>query len=46
LTDATCYTFHGTHETDLDKIEAETVEPDNTALYDARNKLKQIGGPD
>lgn len=37
-------TFHKTDETDLDKIEAELIEPDETALFDSSNKLKQIIG--
>lgn len=35
-------TIHKTDETDLDKIEQELVEPDETALFDSGNKLKQI----
>mgnify|MGYP003340168651 FL=1 len=35
-------TIHKTEETDLDKIELELVEPDETALFDSSNKLKQI----
>jgi len=38
-TDATCITVHRTDETDLSKIEAELVEPDDSALFDAANKL-------
>lgn len=37
-------TIHKTDETDLDKIEQELVEPDETALFDSGNKLKQIIG--
>ena len=37
-------TIHKTDETDLDKIEEELVEPDETALFDSGNKLKQIIG--
>ena len=40
-TDATCITVHRTDERDLDKIEAELVEEDETAMFDARNELKQ-----
>lgn len=39
-TDATCITVHRTDERDLDKIEAELVEEDETAMFDARNELK------
>ena len=40
LSDAIGITFHKTDETDLDKIEAELIEPDELALYDSSNKLK------
>ena len=33
-------TFHRTDKTDLDEIEAELIEPEATALFDAYNKLK------
>ena len=42
MTDATCMTVHRTDETDLDAIERELIEPDNAALFDARNHLKAI----
>ena len=35
-------TFHVTEKTDLDEIEAELVEYDETALFDSGNKLKEI----
>ena len=35
-------TVHKTDETDLDKIETEMVEPDDTAMFDSSNKLKAI----
>ena len=33
-------TFHVTDKTDLEEIEAELIEPDDLALFDAYNKLK------
>lgn len=39
-TDATTMTVHRTDETDLDKIEAELIEEDETAMFDAYNVLK------
>jgi len=34
-------TIHQTDKTDLDEIEAEIIEPDVMALYDARNQITQ-----
>ena len=42
LEDSVCLTVHRTDERDLDEIERELVEPDETALYDARNELKGL----
>jgi hypothetical protein len=42
LSDAIGITFHKTDKTDLDEIEAELIEPDETALFDSNNKLKQF----
>jgi hypothetical protein len=35
-------TFHKTDNTDLDEIEAELIEPDDTALFDSSNNIKQF----
>ena len=35
-------TIHKTDKTDLHEIQTELVEPDNTALFDSGNNLKQI----
>ena len=40
VTDAIGITIHRTDKTDLDEIETELIEPDPSALFDARNKLK------
>lgn len=42
VTDAIGITIHKTDKTDLDEIETELVEPDDLALFDSSNKLKQI----
>jgi hypothetical protein len=39
-TDATCMTVHRTDCKDIAMIEAELIEPDDAALYDALNHLK------
>jgi hypothetical protein len=39
-TDATTMTVHRTDETDLEKIEAELIEEDETAMFDSDNKLR------
>jgi hypothetical protein len=40
LTDAIGITVHRTDKTNLDEIESELIEPDETALFDAHNRLK------
>lgn len=42
LEDSVCMTVHRTDNTDLDTIEAELIEPEDIALFDARNKLKEL----
>lgn len=41
LEDSVCMTVHRTDKTDLAEIEAEIVEPDELALFDSSNKLKE-----
>jgi len=40
ITDVVIINVHHSNETDLDALEAELIEPDDTALFDARNELK------
>lgn len=42
VTDSIGITIHKTDKTDLDEIEKELIEPDDTALYDARNIPKAL----
>ena len=42
VVDSIGMTVHKTDKTDLDEIEAELIEPDETALFDARNQLKPM----
>lgn len=45
VTDAIGMTYHKTDNTDLDVIEAELIEEDVTALFDAHNQLKPVALP-
>lgn len=40
VTDATCITVHATQNTDLEKVEAEIVEEDDSSPFTVGNKLK------
>ena len=40
LTDSACANIHRTFETDLEAIEREFLEPDETAMFDSSNKLR------
>jgi len=40
LTDAIGITVHRTEKTDLDEIENELIEPDDTSMFDSQNLLK------
>ena len=42
VSDAIGITVHKTDKTDLDEIETELIEPDETALFDSSNKLKEF----
>ena len=42
LTDSVYLNVHRTENTDLEQIEIELVEPDESALFDAHNQLKPI----
>jgi hypothetical protein len=44
MQDSVGITIHRTDKTDLDEIEAELIEPDNAALFDARNDVKKLEG--
>jgi quercetin dioxygenase-like cupin family protein len=44
VVDSTAMTVHRTENTDLDAIEAEIIEAEDGALFDARNALKMIQG--
>lgn len=40
--DSVGITFHRTDKTDLNEVEAELIEPEDEALFDARNLLKVL----
>lgn len=42
LEDSVCLTVHRTDKTDLGEIEAELIEPDDTALFGPDNQLKAL----
>ncbi len=42
LEDSICMTVHRTEKTVLDDIEEELIVPEEGALFDARNKLKEL----
>ena len=42
LEDSICLTVHRTKKRNLDKIERELIEPDDRALFDARNQLRML----
>ncbi len=42
LEDSICMTVHRTKKRNLEKIEAQLIEPDTKALFDSSNKLKEI----
>lgn len=42
LEDSVCLTVHRTDLTDLDAIEAEIIEPDETALFGPGNQVKSL----
>lgn len=40
--DSLCVTIHRTDSRDLDEIEREIIEEDSSAMFDARNQLKEV----
>lgn len=45
LEDSICLTVHRTKKRNLDKIESQLIEPDEDAMFDSRNKLKELPCP-
>lgn len=45
MEDSVGITFHHTEKTDLDEVEAELIEPEDEALFDAHNLLKTLPCP-
>lgn len=45
LEDSVCMTVHRTNKKNLEKIERELIEEDRTALFDSRNKVKELPCP-
>jgi quercetin dioxygenase-like cupin family protein len=45
ITDVVVINVHQTEETDLDLLELELIEPEEGALFDARNQLKGLPCP-
>ena len=43
--DSVCITVHRTDSRDLDEIERELIEPDDTALFDERNQPRSLPCP-
>ena len=42
LEDSICCTVHKSKKRNLDKLEKQLIEPDKKALFDSRNKLKEL----
>lgn len=42
IEDSICLTVHRTKKRNLDRIEKQLIEPDDRALFDASNKVKEL----
>ncbi len=42
LEDSVCLTVHRTDSKDLEQIESELIEPDDTALFDSSNQTRRL----